>query len=84
MPNNQQHPSWQLTPELRGFPFAPVRTEQGLPVFRGKQARKELTHRFGLPNAAPRPGESPFGNTWCLFVDDGNNGKPIAYLEPEQ
>ncbi len=72
----------ELPPELNGFPLAPVRLENGLPVFHGKAARKELVRRFGLPNAAPGPGESPFGNTRCLFVDDWNHGKPIAYFDP--
>ena len=58
--------------------------EDGLPVFRGIQARKELVRRFGLPNAAPGPGETPFGNTRCVFVDDWNAGKRSAYLDPDR
>ncbi len=72
----------ELSPELTGFPFAAARFENGLPVFRGKAARKELVRRFGLPNAVPGQGETPFGNARCLFVDDWNDGKPIAYFDP--
>ena len=84
MPAKQDRSGQEMPPELEGFPFAPVQFGHGLPVFRGIQARKELVRRFGIPNAAPRPGETPFGNTRCVFVDDDNDGKPIAYLDPDR
>src|SRR5258708_6564789 len=81
MPDEQEKSCPQeLPPELKGFRVAPVSLEDGLPVFREIDARKELVRRFGLPNAVPGPGETPFGNTRCLFVDDHNGGKPIAWL----
>lgn len=81
MPDQGQTPAQEMPPELTDFPFAPLGFEDGLPVFGGTEAREELTRRFGLPNAAPRPGERLFGNSRCLFVDDWNQDKPIAYLE---
>jgi hypothetical protein len=65
--------------ELREFPFTPLRFEDGLPAFEGREARKELVRRFGLPNAAPMIGEKIFSCTRCMFVDDDQDGKPIAY-----
>ena len=84
MPAKQERSGQEMPPELEGFPVAPLRFEDGLPVFRGIQARKELVRRFGLPNATPGPGETPFGNTRCVFVDDDNDGKRIAYLDPDR
>ena len=85
MPHEQEESCPQEMPsKLKGFPFAPVRFEDGLPVFQGVEARKDLVRRFGLPNAAPAPGETPFGNTRCVFVDDWNDGERIAYFEPDR
>ena len=72
-----------LLEKLAGVPFSPVRFEDGLPVFRGQEAYKELFRRFGIPNASPAPGtdQGPFGkSTRCVFVDDDNDGERIAYL----
>jgi hypothetical protein len=49
-------------------------------VFKGQEAYKELFRRFGIPNAAPLEGEGPFSSTRSLFVDDDNDGEPVAYL----
>ena len=85
MPVKQERPRpKELSPKLKGFPFAPVGFENALPVFRGVAARKELVRRFGLPNAAPRPGEPLFGNARIVFVDDDNDGERIAYVEPSR
>ena len=81
MPHSEPLHTSQLPSELDGFLFAPVRFENDLPVFHGPAARKELTRRFGLPNAVPQPGESPFKASRVLFVDDDHEGKPIAYVE---
>jgi hypothetical protein len=66
--------------KLPGFPFSPLGFEDGLPVFKGQEAYKELFRRFGIPNAAPLEGEGPFSSTRSLFVDDDNDGEPVAYL----
>lgn len=82
MPANQKTLRPQEMPaQLKEFPILPERFENSLPVFQGKQAYKELFRRFGIPNAAPRPGESLFGNCRSLFVDDENDGQPVAYWE---
>jgi hypothetical protein len=84
--SNQQEKSCprELLPKLKGFPFDPVRYEDGLPVFQGVEARKELARRFGLPNAAPRSGEPLFGNGRIVFVDDENYGERVSYHEPSR
>ena len=84
MPANQERSRQKMPPELEGFPVVPLRFEDRLPVFRGIEARKELVRRFGLPNAAPNPRETPFGNTRCVFVDDDNVGKRLACLDPDR
>jgi hypothetical protein len=78
MPDQHQTPGQQLPQEFTDFPFTPLRFEDGLPVFRGTEARKELTRRFGLPNAAPRPGERLFGNCRCIFVDAHHLPEPLS------
>jgi len=80
--DNEKSRAQPIPPKLKGFPFAPVRFEDGLPVFQGVEARKELVRRFGLPNAAPRSGEPLFGNVRIVFVDDEHDGERIAYHEP--
>lgn len=50
-----------------------------VPTLRGAVARRALTRLYGPPNAAPLPGESPFGRCRVLFVDDFNGGRPVAY-----
>ena len=60
-----------------------VAFEEGLPLFRGKEARRQLFKRFGLPNAHPRKGEPLFGISRSLFVDDEQDGKPIAFFDEE-
>lgn len=55
-----------------------------IPTYRGVEARRELTRRWGLPWADPRKGESLFGNCRILFVDDDNDGTPVAYWVPDK
>lgn len=59
--------------------------EYGVPVFRGRPARRALVALFGLPNAAPTPEEwERLGPRACLatrrllFVDDWSDGQPRA------
>ena len=59
--------------------------EYGVPVFRGRIARRVLVALFGLPNAAPPADEwerlgpfSCFATRRLLFVDDWNDGRPRA------
>ena len=54
-----------------------------VPVFRGRGARRLLTTLWGLPDSAPRTGESLFGSCRVLFKDDWNDGRPLAYWIPE-
>ena len=55
-----------------------------IPTFSGQDARRGLTRRWGLPNAAPRPGtrDRYFGKGRVLFVDDFDDGRPVAYWVP--
>lgn len=53
--------------------------DYNIPTYYGKEAYKKLVRRYGLPNAAPKKGESLFGKCRVLFVDDDNNGRPVAY-----
>ena len=64
--------------------------EYGVPVFRGKRARRALVALFGLPNAAPTTDEwtrlgpvAAFATRRLLFVDDWSDGKPRAVWLPE-
>lgn len=46
--------------------------------------RRRLARRFGPPNADPRPGDFPFSRlSRVRFVDDDQNGRPVAYWIPE-
>lgn len=54
-------------------------SDHDIPTYTGDDARKALCSKYGLPNAAPRPGESFFGDCRVLFVDDYDDGKPVAY-----
>lgn len=61
--------------------------EQGLegceiPTYYGRAKYRELFARYGVPNSAPRPGESHFGRCRVLFVDDAADGQPMAYWSP--
>ncbi len=77
-------PKELLAPEHKPFDWKPVRWVKNLPVFTGKEAHKALFARFGIPNGIGRPdpkhpgGRSPFGKQMAVFVDDAQNGKPIA------
>jgi hypothetical protein len=64
--------------------------EYGVPVFRGKRARRALVALFGLPNAAPTTDEwtrlgpvAAFATRRLVFVDDWNGGQPRAVWLPE-
>ena len=64
--------------------------EHGVPVFRGKRARRALVVLFGLPNAAPTAEEwqrigpvAPISTRRLVFVDDWNDGQPRAVWLPE-
>ena len=54
-----------------------------VPTFREPADRKRLVREYGLPNAAPLPGQSLF-TRGCreLFVDDDRDGEPVAYFLP--
>ena len=59
--------------------------EHGVPVFRGRRARRALVALYGLPNAAAsrdelaaQPALAAFTTDRSLFVDDGQDGKPMA------
>ena len=70
---------------LKNFPFPSTGTKNGLPVFCGIDARKELARRYGIPNSLPKPGaKNPFGNSGTLLYVDDDNGEHIAYWEPTQ
>jgi hypothetical protein len=56
-----------------------------IPTFSGTEARRALVRQWGLPNSCPRQGESPLGaRCRLLFVDDANDGAPVAYWIPER
>lgn len=52
-----------------------------VPTAYGHAARRALVEAYGLPNAAPREGESVFATRRELFVDD-DDGRPVSYWEP--
>ena len=63
--------------------------EYGVPVFRGKRARRALVALFGLPNAAPTADEwnrlrplAAIATRRLVFVDDWNDGQPQAVWLP--
>lgn len=56
---------------------------EGIPTYSGRDARRSLFRRWGIPNAAPRPVDSLFGVTRVLFVDDFDDGRPVAYWVPD-
>ena len=55
-----------------------------IPTFKGRLARVRLTSRWSIPNTAPRQGETPFGCSRVLFVDDFDDGRPQAYWAPDK
>jgi hypothetical protein len=64
--------------------------EYGVPVFRGKRARRALVALFGLPNAAPTTDEwnrlgpvAVIATRRFVFVDDWKDGQPQAVWLPE-
>jgi len=64
-----------------------MKTEEdgrSLPTYHSRGMRCRLTRRYGLPNAAPHPGEDVFTTDRVLFVDDDRDGAPIAYWEPDE
>jgi hypothetical protein len=46
--------------------------------------RRMLVAWYGLPNAWPRRGESVFKTRRELFVDDEQDGLPVAFWEPRE
>lgn len=59
--------------------------EHGVPVFRGRAAWRALFALYGIPNAAPTPEERAsrgvlacFASRRALFVDDHQDGRPVA------
>ena len=54
-----------------------------IPTFKGREAWKRLTRKWGVPNSCPRPKESNFGRCRVVFVDDDNDGEPMAYWVPD-
>ena len=59
-----------------------------IPTFTGRDAQLALLHRYGIPQVSAQPelGDHPFGfggGNRDLFVDDFDNGRPIAYWRPE-
>jgi hypothetical protein len=58
-------------------------TTYEIPVYTGRRARRGLTRMWGLPNACPRLGEPLFGRSRVVFVDDDQDGQPMAYWVPE-
>lgn len=52
-----------------------------LPTFHTPAMRRLLNALYGLPNAAPRDDEMPWNTRRVLFVDDDDDGRPIAYWE---
>ena len=50
-----------------------------IPTIRGHDARAWLVSAFGLPNAYPQKGEFLFSRCRELFVDDEEDGKPVAF-----
>jgi hypothetical protein len=54
-----------------------------IPTYQGAACRRLLVGQFGLPNAAPFPGEFLFTCTREVFVDDDHDGRPVAYWIPD-
>jgi hypothetical protein len=75
---------WPEEPRIVSTPLCNgVETIPNLPCYRGRGMRRRLTRRYGLPNAAPRRGESAFGNCRVCFIDE-EKGRPVAYWVPEE
>lgn len=55
----------------------------GIPTIRGRCARRALVSAFGLPNAYPQKGEFLFRPCRELFVNDDEDGKPVAFWIPD-
>lgn len=55
-----------------------------IPTYTGKEAHRMLLRKWGLPNSCPRPNEGFFGRGRVLFVDDDDNGCPVAYWVPDE
>lgn len=62
--------------------LTPIRYEDGLPVYEGREAYRELVRRYGIPNAAPVGDQALFTGKpiRVLFVDDHDGGRPKGYF----
>jgi hypothetical protein len=58
-----------------------------IPTYSGNDAKAALAYRFGPPNQYPRLIDGPppvFGSaSRVLFVDDHDDGRPVAFWLPE-
>jgi hypothetical protein len=62
---------------------AEIYPELEVPTFSGARARRALVAAHGLPNSYPRRGEFFLGRCRVLFVDDEQDGKPMAFWIPD-
>ena len=63
--------------------FASYCEAAGEVTFSSKEERRKLFRLYGVPNAAPCEGESPFGDCRVAFVDDDEDGKLVAFWKRE-
>lgn len=77
-----------MSSETKRYPFGlelPAHTpDHDIPTFSGKEKWRELFGKWGVPNSAPRQGESHFGRSRVLFRDDWDDGRPVAYWVPDE
>lgn len=61
-----------------------MKAEADIPVLTGSATRRWLVKNFGLPNAWPRDGETPWQTERQLFVDDDDGGRSVAFWVPDE